>query len=54
MTGTLCYNRLNKSDLGEEMVLIGFWIFMLIMDLLVPFTMIGWGKLFLDKAPPKY
>ena len=51
MTGTLCYNRLNKSDLGEEMVLIGFWIFMLIMDLLVPFTMIGWGKLFLDKAP---
>ena len=51
MTGTPCYNRLNKSDLGEEMVLIGFWIFMLIMDLLVPFTMIGLGKLFLDKAP---
>jgi len=52
MTGTLCYNRPNKSEfMGEEIVLIGFWIFMLIMDLLVPFTMIGWGKLFLDKAP---
>ena len=31
--------------------MIGFWIFMLIMDLLVPCTMIGLGKLFLNKAP---
>lgn len=30
----------------------GFWIFMLIMDLLIPFTMIGFGKSFL-KNPPK-
>ena len=29
----------------------GFWIFMLIMDLLIPFTMIGFGKIFLKKAP---
>lgn len=29
----------------------GFWIFMLMMDLLVPCTMIGFGKLFLNKAP---
>jgi len=29
----------------------GFWGFMLIMDLLVPLTMIGLGKLFLTKAP---
>lgn len=29
----------------------GFWIFMLIMDLLVPCSMIGFGKLFLNKAP---
>ena len=29
----------------------GFWIFMLIMDLLIPFTMIGFGKMFLKKAP---
>ena len=28
----------------------GFWIFMLIMDLLIPFTMIGFGKMFLKKA----
>ena len=29
----------------------GFWIFMLIMDLLIPFTMIGFGKYFLKTAP---
>ena len=29
----------------------GFWIFMLIMDLLVPLTMIGFGHLFIKKAP---
>lgn len=29
----------------------GFWIFMLIMDLLIPLTMIGFGHLFEKKAP---
>lgn len=29
----------------------GFWIFMLLMDLLIPLTMIGFGKYFLKKAP---
>lgn len=29
----------------------GFWIFMVVMDLLIPFTMIGFGRLFLTKAP---
>lgn len=31
--------------------MIGFWIFMLLIDLLVPLTMIGLGRLFLTKAP---
>ena len=29
----------------------GFWIFMVIMELLVPFTMIGFGRYFLKQAP---
>ncbi len=29
----------------------GFWIFMLIMDLLIPLTMLGFGKLFMKMAP---
>ena len=29
----------------------GVWIFMLIMDLLLPFTMIGFGRYFMKKAP---
>ena len=29
----------------------GFWIFMLVMDLLIPFTLIGFGKCFLKTAP---
>lgn len=29
----------------------GFWIFMLTMDLLIPFTMIGFGRYFMKKAP---
>ena len=29
----------------------GFWIFMVIMDLLIPLVMIGFGKLFLKSAP---
>lgn len=29
----------------------GFWIFMLIMDLLIPVTMIGFGNYFMKNAP---
>ena len=29
----------------------GFWIYMLIIDLLLPLTMIGFGKCFLKTAP---
>ena len=29
----------------------GFWFFMLIMNLLIPFTMIGFGKYFMNSAP---
>lgn len=29
----------------------GFWIFMLLMDLLIPLTMIALGKLFITKSP---
>ena len=31
----------------------GFWIFMLIMNLLIPLIMIGFGRYFLKKAPEK-
>ena len=31
--------------------MIGFWIFMLITDLLIPCAMIGFGNLFLNKTP---
>ncbi|MCL2014135.1 MAG: SdpI family protein [Oscillospiraceae bacterium] len=31
----------------------GFWIFMLIMNLLIPITMIGFGSFFIKKAPKK-
>jgi len=29
----------------------GFWIFMVVMDLLIPLTMIGFGRYFLKSAP---
>lgn len=29
----------------------GFWLFMLFIDLICPFTMIGFGKLFMNWAP---
>lgn len=29
----------------------GFWIFMLLMDLIIPLTMVGFGKLFMTKSP---
>lgn len=31
--------------------LMGLWIFMLIVDLLIPFTMIAFGRYFIKKAP---
>lgn len=29
----------------------GFWLYMLMMDVLIPFIMIGFGKYFMKKAP---
>ncbi|HHD2753898.1 TPA: SdpI family protein [Clostridium perfringens] len=29
----------------------GFWIFMMVMDLLIPLTMIGFGKYFSERVP---
>ena len=29
----------------------GFWLFMFMMDLLIPFTMIGFGRWFIKKPP---
>lgn len=31
----------------------GFWIFMLVMELLIPLSMIGFGKVFSKKSPKK-
>lgn len=31
----------------------GFWIFTFVMDMLIPLTMIGFGKYFMKKAPEK-
>ena len=31
----------------------GFWIFMFLMDLLIPLTMIGFGRLFTTRPPKK-
>ena len=33
--------------------MIGFWIFMVITDLLIPFIMIGLGKTFMNQPPQK-
>lgn len=35
--------------MGSEKM--GFWIFMLFMDILIPVTMIGLGKMFINRAP---
>lgn len=37
----------------ERRYFMGFWVFMLSMDLLVPFLMIGLGRIFMRKAPKK-
>jgi uncharacterized membrane protein len=33
--------------------IMGFWIYMFIMDILIPLTMLGIGRAFLKKAPEK-
>lgn len=35
----------------EVLFLLGFWIYMLIIALLIPFTMVGFGKYFSKTAP---
>ena len=40
----------DKSDFGRRCHM-DFWIFMLIMELLMPFTMIGFGRYFSNQAP---
>ena len=41
----------NEKEVVVKEVYNGVWIFMLIMDLLLPFTMIGFGRYFMKKAP---
>lgn len=40
-----------RVDVTEGGIAMGFWIFMLFMDLLIPLTMIGFGRYFLKSAP---
>lgn len=40
-----------RVDVTERGIAMGFWIFMLFMDLLIPLTMIGFGRYFLKSAP---
>lgn len=40
--------QVSVSEGGKGMA---FWVFMLIMGLLIPLTMVGFGKLFLTRAP---
>ena len=49
--GFLTRMNLTNRDLVVKELKMGFWIFMLIMDLLLPFTMIGFGRYFMKKAP---
>ena len=49
--GFLTRMNLTNRDLVVKELKMGFWIFMLIMDLLFPFTMIGFGRYFMKKAP---
>ena len=44
------YFRETNRRLMEDKYM-GFWVFMLFMDLIIPFTMIGFGKLFMTKPP---
>ena len=49
--GFLTRMNLTNWDLVVKELKMGFWIFMLIMDLLLAFTMIGFGRYFMKKAP---
>ena len=42
-----------KSRLYTAEVKMGFWVFMLLCNLLIPFIMIGFGRYFIKKAGPK-
>ena len=51
MSNKLVKHQESKEILTGNQKKILFWIFMLIMDLLLPFTMIGFGRYFMKKAP---
>ena len=42
----------NSTQDRQKEVFMGFWIFMLLMDLIIPLTMIGFGR-YLMKNNPK-
>ena len=46
------YLYFKSTVLGKEHFM-GFWLFMLAMDLLIPITMIGFGWMFMHKVPQK-
>lgn len=53
----MCYTQNNRPEIVKVLLWrkrrfpMGFWIFMLIMDLLIPFTMIGFGRYFIKRVP---
>lgn len=49
MMDVLCLEQ--QIVIIRRRLLMGFWVFMLIMDLLIPFTMICFGRYFMKKAP---
>lgn len=49
MMDVLCLEQ--QIVIIRRRLLMGFWVFMLIMDLLIPFTMICFGRFFMKKAP---
>lgn len=48
----LNYQTSYKIELWSK-IFMGFWIFMLVMDLIIPFTMLGIGRYFFKKTPKK-
>ena len=49
--GTAYNEARNKPAFTEGGFYMGFWIFMLLMDLIIPFTMIGFGRHFMKSTP---
>lgn len=44
--------KVSKKDAwSDESIMNGFWVFMLIINLIIPITMIVFGALFMKKAP---